>query len=91
MPIHLGILIKRKSHLCQEQTARMGLFLVLVENNQTVVGLWTPYRVGKGNGLAIVNGCGIDAATLELVDECLVVVGSHRGPASFLHLGVENG
>ena len=47
--------------------------------------------MGEGDGLAVVNGCGIDAATLELVDECLVVIGSHRGPASVLHLGVENG
>lgn len=37
--------------------------------------------MGKEDGLAIVNRCSIDAATLELVDECLVVVGSHRGPA----------
>ena len=42
-------------------------------------------------GLAIGNGSSIDAATLELVDESLVVIGSHRGPASALHLGVENG
>ena len=47
--------------------------------------------MGEGDGLAIVNGCGINAATLELVDECLVVIGSHTGPASVLHLGVENG
>ena len=43
----------------------------------------------ESNSLAIINRCGIDAATLELVDECLVVVGSHRGPASALHLGVK--
>ena len=29
--------------------------------------------------------------TLELVDECLIVIGSHRGPAAVLDLGVENG
>ena len=46
--------------------------------------------MGKGDGLAIVNRCSIDAATLELVDECLVVVGTHRGPASVLHLLVES-
>ena len=60
-----------------------------------------PDRMGERYGLSARNGCGIDAATLalgyaaslveELVDECLVVEGSHRGPASVLHLGVENG
>ena len=69
----------------------MGFFLVSDEYNQTVVGLWTLHWMGEGDGLAVVNGCGIDAPTLELVDECLVMVGSHRGPASVLHLGVENG
>ena len=47
--------------------------------------------MSKGDGLAIKDGSGIDAATLELIDECLVVVGSHAGPASVLHLGVKNG
>lgn len=48
-------------------------------------------RMSKGNGLAVENGCSIDAATLEFVDECLIVEGSHRGPPSVLHLGVESG
>jgi hypothetical protein len=47
--------------------------------------------MGKEDGLAIVNKCSIDAATLELVDECLVVVGSHRRPAGIGHLLIENG
>ena len=47
--------------------------------------------MGKGDGFVIVNGSSIDAATLELVKECLVVIGSHTGPASALHLSVENG
>lgn len=28
--------------------------------------------MSKGDGLAIVNGCDIYAATLQLIDECLV-------------------
>jgi hypothetical protein len=32
--------------------------------------------MGEGNDLAIVNGGGIDAAAVELVEECLVVIGS---------------
>ena len=45
--------------------------------------------MGENDGLAVINGSGIDATTLELVNERLVVVGTHRGPASVLHLGVE--
>jgi hypothetical protein len=43
------------------------------------------------DGSAIIYGSSIDATTVELVKECLVVIGTHRGPASVLHLGVENG
>ena len=46
--------------------------------------------MGKRNGFAITNGCCIDAATLEFVKECLIVIGSNTGLASVLHLGVEN-
>jgi hypothetical protein len=47
--------------------------------------------MGESDDLAIVNGRDINTATLELVDEGLVVIGSHTGPASVLNLGVENG
>ena len=47
--------------------------------------------MSEGESLAIIDGSSIDAATLELVEECLVVVGSHRRPASVLYLGVKNG
>jgi len=47
--------------------------------------------MGERNSSSIVNGGGIDTAAVELVEECLVVVGSHGGPASALHLGIENG
>ena len=56
-----------------------------------IAGHVVPDRMGKRYGLSACNGYGIDAATLELVKECLVVIGTHRGPASALHLGVENG
>jgi len=45
--------------------------------------------MGERDGSAIIYGSSIDAATLELIKECLVVIGTHRGPASALHLGVE--
>jgi hypothetical protein len=45
--------------------------------------------MSERNSFSIGNGRCIDATTMELVDESLVVIGSHRGPASALHLGVE--
>jgi len=54
-----------------------------------IVGHVIPDRMGERDGSAIIYGSSIDAASLELVKECLVVVGTHRGPASVLHLGVE--
>ena len=62
-----------------------------VDDYQFVVRQVVPDRMGEGNGFSIGNGRCIDAATLELIKECLVVVGTHRGPASALHLYVENG
>jgi len=56
-----------------------------------IAGHVVPDRMGKRDAPAITNGNSIDATTLKLVKECLVVIGSHRGPASALHLGVENG
>lgn len=56
-----------------------------------IAGHVVPDRMSERNSFSIENGRCIDAATLEFVDECLVVIGSHRGPASALHLGVENG
>jgi hypothetical protein len=46
--------------------------------------------MGKRYGIDACYDCGINAATLKLVDESTVVIGSHRGPASVLHLGIEN-
>ena len=60
-----------------------------VDDYQFVVRQVVPDRMGKRYGLSACNGCGIDATTMELVKECLVVIGTHRGPASALHLSVE--
>ena len=54
-----------------------------------VIGHVVPDRMGKRDAPAITNGNSIDATTLKLVKECLVVIGSHRGPASVINLGVE--
>ena len=47
--------------------------------NKTIAGHVVPDRMGEGNGPTIIYGSRIDAATLEFVKECLVVIGSHRG------------
>jgi len=56
-----------------------------------IAGHVVPDSMSERNSFSIGNGRCIDAATVELVKECLVVIGSHTGPASVLHLGVENG
>ena len=50
-----------------------------------------PDRMGERNSFSISNGSSINTATPELVKECLIVIGPHTGPASALHLGIENG
>ena len=47
--------------------------------------------MGEGNSLNIVNGRDIYGTTLKFIDERLVVIGTHGGPATVLHVGVENG
>lgn len=74
----------------QEQTAEAGFCIRSVGDFQFVVWLVVTDGMGKREGLAVVDGRDVDAAMLELVDECLVVVGSHRGPASIAYLMIEN-
>ena len=90
--LHLFFLINPA--VGKEQTAKGG---VLYEGGcsavdyKPVAGHFISDGMSEGNGFSIGNGRSVDAATLEFVDECLVVVGTHTGPASALHLGVENG
>ena len=46
--------------------------------------------MGEADGLAIIDSRDINTSTFELVNECLIVISSHTGPASALYLGVEN-
>ena len=62
-----------------------------VDDYQFVVRQVVPDRMGERNSFSISNGSSINAATQELIKECLIVICPHTGPASALHLGVENG
>ena len=64
---------------------------ISADDDQSIAGNIVPDGMGEGGGFAVIDGRDINAATLELVKECLVVIGSHTGPPSALHLGVENG
>lgn len=39
--------------------------------------------MSEGDDLAIIDGSGINATSMKLVNECLIVEGSHRGIAIF--------
>ena len=54
-----------------------------------VVGNIVPNRTGEGNGLAVIDGRDVNASTLELVDESLVVIGTHTSPAGTADLKIE--
>ena len=61
-----------------------------VDDCQFVVWQVEPDRMSKRYGIFACYGGGVDASMLELVDECLVVVGSHPSPAGITDLTIEN-
>jgi hypothetical protein len=54
-----------------------------------VFGYVVPDRMDERDGSAIIYGSGIDATTQELVDECLIVIGTHTSPAGITYLMIE--
>jgi len=65
----------------QEQTAKAAFCIGSVDDYQFIVRQVVPDRMDERDGSAITNGRSIDAAPLELVDEGMVVVGTHGGPS----------
>lgn len=61
------------------------------ECDELVAGLVVTDRMGERKSIPIGNGSGVNAATPELIKERLVMIGTHAGPPSASHLGVENG
>jgi hypothetical protein len=47
--------------------------------------------MGERDCLIVIDRRDINASTQELVNERLVVVGTHARPTSVLYLGIENG
>ena len=82
-----GLAALSSNIFCLEQTAKGNWYW---EGLQPIVGNIVPNGIGEADGLTIINGCDINAATLELIDECMVVTGTHRGPAGITDQGVEN-
>ena len=70
---------------------RGGVCIGSVDDYQFIIWQVEPDRMSKRYGIPACNGCGIDATTMEFVDECLVVIGTHTCPTSILDLTVENG
>ena len=60
------------------------------DGGQSIIGNIALDGSSEADGFAITNGCNVNAAVLELVDECLIMIGTHTGPASVLHLGIED-
>ena len=48
-----------------------------VDDYQFVIWQVVPDRMGEGDGFAVIDGSGIDPATLELINKRLVVISSH--------------
>ena len=60
------------------------------DSGKPVARYIVPDGMGKTDGLTVIDGRNINAATLKLVDEGLVVIGTHTSPASIADLMIEN-
>ena len=59
------------------------------DGGQPVVGQVIPDRLGKADGLTVIDGRNINASMLELVDERLIMIGTHSSPAGIADLTIE--
>ena len=58
-------------------------------NDQPIVSNIIPDGIGETDGLTIIDRINVNTSSLELIDECLVVKGTHTGPASVADLTIE--
>lgn len=61
----------------------------LVDNNQLVVTKVVIDMSRETDGVTITDSGHIDTSTLKLVDECLVMIGTHTCPAGITNLTIE--
>lgn len=61
----------------------------LVDNNQLVVTKVVLDMPRETDGVTITDSGHIDTSTLKLVDECLVMIGTHTCPAGIANLTIE--
>ena len=80
-------------HLRQEQRARVEFWSwegLSADGDQLVVGNIVPDGMFEGNGLTAIDDWDIDTPASELVNESLVVIGTHTCPAMITNLAVED-
>ena len=86
----MGFISYTKSLAKADTRDYLIILLGLVYENQFVVGQIIRDRVGEADYMPVIYTCGVYASPLELVNESLVVVSTHRGPAMITNLTVED-
>jgi hypothetical protein len=66
------------------------MLLGSVYENQLVVGQIIRDRVGEADNMPIIYTCGVNSTPLKLVNESLIMIGSHTRPATITNLAVED-
>jgi hypothetical protein len=66
------------------------MLLGSVYENQLVVGQIIRDRVGEADNMPIIYTCGVNSTPLKLVNESLIMIGSHTRPAMITNLVVED-
>lgn len=71
---------------------KCGVFIsegLSANGGQPIVSNIEPDEMSEDDSLTIIDGRDINASSLELVDECLVVIGTHTSPAGITNLMIE--
>ena len=80
-PIAKSRLLREKSY-CRRKS---------VGNLKPVIGQNVSNWMCKASDIVVIDARNVNTSSPEFIDEGSVVVGSHTGPASALHLNVKNG
>jgi hypothetical protein len=66
------------------------ILLGLVYENKFIVGQIIRDRVGEADYMPVIYTCGVNVTPLKLVNESLIMIGSHTRPATITNLAVED-